>query len=101
MIVEEGGVLPLLKLLKEGASSEAQIAVANALYNVAIDEERVRLITDVMGIPVIVGVLGEAQTKVQIMVANLVARIVEMDSFAREEFVRENVTRKFLCFLWI
>ncbi|XP_022738604.1 uncharacterized protein LOC111291229 [Durio zibethinus] len=99
MIVEEGGVLPLLKLLKEGASPEAQIAAANALYNIATDEERVRLITDVMGIPIIVGVLGEAQMKVQIVVANLVARMAEMDSVAREEFVRENVTRKLVSLL--
>ncbi|XVE63922.1 hypothetical protein DITRI_Ditri07aG0059700 [Diplodiscus trichospermus] len=99
IIVEEGGVLPLLKLLKEGASTEAQFAAANALYNIAVDEERTRLITDIMGIPVIVGVLGDAQMEVQIMVANLVARMAEMDSVAREEFVRENVTRRLVSLL--
>ncbi|WRX19466.1 Armadillo - like 10 [Theobroma cacao] len=99
MIVVEGGVSPLLKLLKEGASPEAQIAAANALYNLATDEERVRLIVDVMGIPIIVGVLGEAQMKVQIMVASLVARMAEMDSVASEDFVRENVTRKLVSLL--
>ncbi|KAK6276639.1 hypothetical protein POUND7_006348 [Theobroma cacao] len=99
MIVVEGGVSPLLKLLKEGASPEAQIAAANALYNLATDEERVRLIVDVMGIPIIVGVLGEAQMKVQIMVASLVARMAEMDLVASEEFVRENVTRKLVSLL--
>ncbi|OMO67417.1 Armadillo [Corchorus olitorius] len=99
MIVEEGGISPLLKLLKEGASPEAQIAAANTLYNIATDEERVRLIVDVMGIPIIVAVLGEAQMKVQIVVANLVARMAEMDSVAREEFVRENVTRKLVSLL--
>ncbi|KAG5536960.1 hypothetical protein RHGRI_024405 [Rhododendron griersonianum] len=44
MIVEEGGVVPLLKLLKEGASAEAQIAAAAALSNLGSDQERVRFI---------------------------------------------------------
>lgn len=34
IIVEEGGIGPLLKLLKEAASPQAQFAAATALYNI-------------------------------------------------------------------
>ncbi|GLU12661.1 hypothetical protein SLE2022_293250 [Rubroshorea leprosula] len=81
IIVEEDGILPLLKLLKEGASPEAQIAAANALYSIATDQERVRMIVDVTGLPIIVRVLGEAPTRVQIPIANLMARMAEFDPF--------------------
>ncbi|XVF11143.1 hypothetical protein REPUB_Repub08aG0000600 [Reevesia pubescens] len=80
-----------------------RVDAANELASLAKDnehEERVRLIAKkVMGIPIIVGVLGEAQMEVQIMVANLVARMAEMDSVTMEEFVRENVTRKLVSLL--
>ncbi|GLU12662.1 hypothetical protein SLE2022_293250 [Rubroshorea leprosula] len=59
IIVEEDGILPLLKLLKEGASPEAQIAAANALYSIATDQERVRMIVDVTGLPIIVRLPGK------------------------------------------
>jgi hypothetical protein len=99
MIVEEGGILPLLKLLKEGASAEAQIAAATALSNIASDRERVRLIVDALGISMIVGVLGDSQTKVQISVANLVARMAALDDYAQDEFMRLNVTRPLVSLL--
>lgn len=99
IIVEEGGILPLLKLLKEAASPEAQTAAANALFNIATDQETVRFIVDVLGVPIIVSVLGEAPMKVQVAVANLVARMAELDSIAQEEFVRENVTRSLISLL--
>lgn len=99
IIVEEGGILPLLKLLKEAASPDAQTAAAGALFNIATDQETVRLIVDVLGVPIIVSVLGEASMKVQVAVANLVARMAELDSTAQEEFVRENVTRSLISFL--
>ncbi|KAJ4828480.1 hypothetical protein Tsubulata_040054, partial [Turnera subulata] len=99
MIVEEGGILPLLKLLKEGASPEAQIAAANALFNIATDQERVRLIVEDHGVSILVGVLGDSPVKVQIAVAGLVARMAELDPFAQEEFMRENVTRPLVSLL--
>ncbi|GLT29112.1 hypothetical protein SLA2020_039980 [Shorea laevis] len=99
IIVEEDGIPPLLKLLKEGASPEAQIAAVNALYNIGTDQERVRMIVDVTGLPIIVGVLGEAPMRVQIPIANLVARMAELDPFAREGFVIENVTRPLISLL--
>ncbi|KMT07693.1 hypothetical protein BVRB_6g148160 [Beta vulgaris subsp. vulgaris] len=100
MIVEEGGVPPLLKLLKEGNSVEAQIAAANALFNVANNEERVRVIVDNMGVPLIVHVLGDSPMKVQIKVAELVARMAQFDDgVAKEEFGRENVIRPLVSLL--
>ncbi|KAM3319156.1 hypothetical protein P3S67_006356 [Capsicum chacoense] len=93
MIVEENGIPPLLKLLKESISAEAQIAAATALYNLADDEERVRAIANDLGVQIIVKVLAESPMRVQIHVANLVARMADLDEYAQEEFGRENITR--------
>ncbi|MCE3216178.1 hypothetical protein HAX54_005242 [Datura stramonium] len=93
MILEENGIPPLLKLLKESSSAEAQIAAATALYILADDEERVRAITNDLGVQIIVKVLAEAPMRVQIQVANLVSRMADLDSYAQEEFGRENITR--------
>lgn len=101
MIVEEGGVVPLLKLLKEGASAEAQIAAAAALSNLGNDQERVRFIAGELAVPIIVKVLADSPMKVQVAVANLVAKMVEMDPMVQEEFGRENVTRPLVTLLSI
>lgn len=93
IIVEEGGTPPLVKLLKGSASPEAQIAAANALFILANDQDRVRLIADELGVPVIVQVLGNSPMRVQIPVAFLVARMAEYDSVAKEDFARENAIR--------
>ncbi|KAJ6765296.1 ARMADILLO REPEAT ONLY 4 [Salix koriyanagi] len=99
MIVEEGGIFPLLKLLKEGASAEARIAAATALFNIANGKQRVRLIVEALETSMIVGVLGDSPIKVQISVANLVARMADLDDYAREEFMRLNVTRPLVSLL--
>lgn len=99
MIVEEGGIGPLLKLLKEGSSAEAQIAAASALYNIVTDGERVRFVAKPPGVPVIVQVLGDSPVKVQAPVAKLVARMAELSSEAQEEFARENATRPLVSML--
>ncbi|KAG6754092.1 hypothetical protein POTOM_042100 [Populus tomentosa] len=64
MIVEEGGIFLLLKLLKEGASVEAPIAAAIELFNIANDKHKVRLIVDALGTSMIVGVLGDSLLKI-------------------------------------
>ncbi|XP_050379312.1 uncharacterized protein LOC126796514 [Argentina anserina] len=99
IIVDEGGVTPLLKLLKEGSSPEAQIAAANALFHVATDQERVRIVIDLNGIPMIVSVLGDSPMRVQAAVVKLVAEMAELDPIAQEEFSRENVTRPLVSLL--
>ncbi|KNA18609.1 hypothetical protein SOVF_069150 [Spinacia oleracea] len=104
IIVEEGGIPPLLRLLKDVNSAEAQIAAAVALFNVANDGERVRVIVDNLGIPLIVKVLGDSPMRVQVKVAELVARMAEFDGgggggVAKEEFGRENVIRPLVSLL--
>lgn len=99
IIVAEGGVPPLIKFLKECDSPNAQIAVANALMILANNQDRVRVIAKELGVKVIVGVLGSAPMRVQIVVADLVARMAEFDSLVREEFARENVIRPLVTLL--
>ncbi|KAK9278966.1 hypothetical protein L1049_028548 [Liquidambar formosana] len=99
IIVEEGGIGPLLKLLKEGASPDAQISAANALFNIGTDQERVRLIATELGVSIFVQVLSDSPMRVQVPVANLVARMAELDPFVQEEFARENVTRPLVSLL--
>ncbi|PON99027.1 Coatomer beta subunit [Trema orientale] len=99
IIVEEDGVSPLLKLLKEGSSPEAQIAAAAALCNLANEEERVRTIVNEVGVPLIVQVLGDSPMRVQTRVASLVARMAEHDPVAQDDFARENVIRPLVTLL--
>ncbi|XP_062027924.1 uncharacterized protein LOC133743872 [Rosa rugosa] len=99
IIVDEGGVTPLLKLLKEGSSAEAQIAAANALFHIATDQERVRTVIELNGIPMIVSVLGDSPMRVQAAVVRLVAEMAELDPIAQEDFARENVTRPLVSLL--
>ncbi|XP_009775275.1 uncharacterized protein LOC107769906 [Nicotiana tabacum] len=100
IIVEEGGIFPLLKLLKDKSSSpDAQIAAAGALSYLANDEERVREIVREVGVPIIVQLLGDSPTRVQIELADLVARMADHSLLAQEEFARENVIRPLVTLL--
>ncbi|KAL1333858.1 hypothetical protein HN51_062724 [Arachis hypogaea] len=102
IILDEGGVSPLLKLLKEGSSPDAQVAAANALVSIARNQERVvRFIVDSLGVPIIVQVLGDAAMRVRVSVAELVATMAEQDPRAQEDFVRANVTRPLVSLLSI
>ncbi|XP_073023889.1 uncharacterized protein [Primulina eburnea] len=99
IIVEEGGISPLLKLLKDSSSAEAQMAATSALQNLANDAERVRAIIDALGVPIIVQVLGGSSMKAQTMVAKLVASMAEHCHLAQEDFARENVIRPLVTLL--
>lgn len=99
IIVEEGGVLPLLKLFKEGALPVAQVAAATALCHLANDLERVRVIVNEHGVPIVVQVLGDSPMRVQTRAANLVARMAEHDPVAQEDFARENAIRPLVTLL--
>ncbi|GFZ03878.1 armadillo repeat only 4 [Actinidia rufa] len=99
MIVEEGGIVPLLKLLKEGACPEAQIAAALALSSLGNDQDRVQLIAGELAVPIVVKVLGDSPARVQVAVANLVAKMAEMDPNVQDELGRENVTRPLVTLL--
>lgn len=99
IIVEEGGIPPLLKLLKEGGSNEAQIGAATALANLANDQERVSIIVAEAGVPMIVQVLCDSPMLVQTAVAELVCRMAENDVHAQEEFVSANAIKPLVCLL--
>lgn len=99
MIVEEGGIPPLLKLLKEGSNPEAQIAAATALTNLSNNQERVQWIVKELGVAIVVQVLGDSPTRVQVPVANLVARMAEHDPLAQEDFAHENAIRPLVTWL--
>lgn len=100
IIAEEGGIFPLLKLLKDKNSSpDAQTAAAVALFYLANDEERVREIVREMGVPIIVLLLGDSPTRIQIKLADLVAEMADHSSLAQEEFARENVIRPLVTLL--
>lgn len=93
IIIEEGGIKPLVTLLTETASPEAQISAASALFVLANDQDRVRLIANELVVPITVNLLGNASMRVQIQVAYLVARMAEYDSVTKEAFARENAIR--------
>ncbi|XP_075657099.1 uncharacterized protein LOC142627185 [Castanea sativa] len=99
IIIEEGGVPPLLKLLKDGECLEAQIAATTAIYNLANEEERVRAIVNELGVQIIVQVLSDSPMVVQTQTARLVARMAEYDPIAQEDFARENVIRPLVTLL--
>lgn len=101
IIIEEGGVPPLLKLLNEAASPDSQIAAAAALTNLATDADKARQIAEEHGVPIIVHVLADSPMRVQACVASLVARMAGNDDASKEEFARENAIRplvSLLCF---
>ncbi|KAI3507390.1 hypothetical protein L1887_22375 [Cichorium endivia] len=50
----EGGIPPYLKLLKEDTSPEVQITASTTLFNLANNQDRVRLITNELGVPIII-----------------------------------------------
>ncbi|KAI3812454.1 hypothetical protein L1987_17163 [Smallanthus sonchifolius] len=91
VILEEGGIAPLLKLLKEDLSPDAQIAGAMSLFNLANDQTRVRSVFNEHGVPILAQALRNSCISVQIEVAKLIARMAEHDIFSLEGFARENV----------
>ncbi|XP_004489783.1 uncharacterized protein [Cicer arietinum] len=99
IIVEEGGVSPLLKLFKEGTSPSAQIAAANCLCHLANDLDRVRVIVNEAGVPAVVQVLSDSTIRVQTLAANLVSRMARHDPVAQEDFARENAIRPLVTLL--
>ncbi|KAK3043545.1 hypothetical protein RJ639_002124 [Escallonia herrerae] len=65
IIMDEGGIGPLLRFLKEGASPEAQLVAATALHNIGTDQESVRIIASKLSIPIVLQVLGDWPMRVQ------------------------------------
>ncbi|XP_048431996.1 uncharacterized protein LOC125473356 [Pyrus x bretschneideri] len=63
-------------------------AAANALFHIATDQERVRIIIDLLGINVVVSALGDSPMKVQVCMVRLVSEMAELDPVAQEEYDR-------------
>ncbi|KAL8519143.1 hypothetical protein ACS0TY_010182 [Phlomoides rotata] len=77
IIFREGGISPLVKLFKDSSSTGGQIAAASALSFLANDPKTVEAIIDEIKFPVIAQALDYSPMKVQIRVANLVAKMAE------------------------
>lgn len=99
IIVAEGGIPPLLKLLKEDTSPEAQITASNTLFNLANNQDRARLITNELGVPIIVQSFQKSPIRVQISIVKLISRMAENDEVSQEAFARENVIRPLVTLL--
>ncbi|KAL1554192.1 hypothetical protein AAHA92_14778 [Salvia divinorum] len=99
IIVEENGIPPLLKMLKESTNVDAQTAAAAALCNLADDLTRVKIMADKLGVQLIAKALSQSPAKVQVFLVNLVSKMSELDPAVQEEFGRENVTRPLVTLL--
>lgn len=100
IIIEEGGVPPLLSLLRDGPSVDAQIAAAAALSNLASDPDHVALIIKELAVPIIVHVLSDSPMRLQTRVASLISRMAyHLPVIAQEEFARENAVRPLVSLL--
>ncbi|XP_022762550.1 uncharacterized protein LOC111308489 [Durio zibethinus] len=85
-IVAEGGLPPLLKILKVSTSLYAQLEAANALCILTNDPEIMKNI-----VIVIVRLLKDAPIEVQIQAANLVARMAEENAAIECDSAEGNV----------
>lgn len=99
VIVEEGAVPPLLSLLRDASSLDAQIAAATALANLAADRDLVSSLLAELSVPVIVQVLSDSPMRLQARLATLAARMAAQDPAAQEEFARENAVRPLVSLL--
>lgn len=94
IIIEEGGIPPLLSLLRDGPSVESQIAATGAISNLASGSDHVSLIIKELAVPIIVHVLSDSPMRLQTRVASLISRMAYHNPFvAQEEFARENAVR--------
>ncbi|KAI3713859.1 hypothetical protein L1987_72446 [Smallanthus sonchifolius] len=91
IIVEEGGITPLLKLLKHESSPKIQIAGAMALFNLANDQNMARSVFNENGVPVLALAFRYSQVSVQTEVAKLIERVAELDGVCQESLARQNV----------
>ncbi|XP_071692266.1 uncharacterized protein [Rutidosis leptorrhynchoides] len=92
LIIEEGGVPPLLKLAKEGRM-EGQESAIRAIGLLGRDRESVEEIVDAGVCPVFAKILKEGHMKVQIVVAWAVAELTEHHEACQERFLQNNTIR--------
>ncbi|CAA7391379.1 unnamed protein product [Spirodela intermedia] len=92
LIIEEGGVGPLLKLVKEG-KAEGQENAVKAILLLARDSESVEKLVQAGVCSIFAKVLKEGPMKVQASVANAVAELVDKYLPCQDEFAQHNVVR--------
>ncbi|XP_024393201.1 uncharacterized protein [Physcomitrium patens] len=100
IIIEEGGVAPLLRLLKEGAIP-GQEAAATTLGFLAGNKEQVRQIREEGAIGIFAHILGGHSTsvKVQLKVTQVVAKFAALDEEAQGELATQGVIRLLVAIL--
>ncbi|PWA50472.1 armadillo-type fold protein [Artemisia annua] len=92
LIIEEGGVVPLLKLVKEG-KAEGQENAANAIGLLGRDPESVEHMIHAGVCSVFVKVLKEGPMKVQAVVAWAVSELVKHYPKCQDLFAQHNIVR--------
>ncbi|KAL1344118.1 hypothetical protein HN51_017997 [Arachis hypogaea] len=92
LIVEEGGVAPLLKLLKEGRL-EGQENAARAIGLLGKDPESVEQIVNAGVCSAFVKVLKDGHMKVQVMVAWAISELAANHPKCQDHFAQNNAIR--------
>ncbi|KAH7518439.1 uncharacterized protein LOC107409168 [Ziziphus jujuba] len=92
LIIEEGGVAPLLKLAKEG-TMEGQESAARAIGLLGRDPESVEHIVNAGVCSVFAKILKEGHMKVQSMVAWAVSELAAHHPKCQDHFAQNNVIR--------
>nr|XP_043608552.1 uncharacterized protein LOC122580345 [Erigeron canadensis] len=92
LIIEEGGVPPLLKLAKEGRM-EGQESAVRAIGLLGLDEASVEQIVNAGACPVFAKILKEGHMKVQIVVAWAVAQLAKANKQCQDQFLKNNTIR--------
>lgn len=92
LIIEEGGVVPLLKLLKEG-HPDGQENAARALGLLARDPESVEHLLHAGVCNVFEKILKESSMKVQSIVAWAVSEFVQNHIICQDHFAQNNIIR--------
>ncbi|KAH1120290.1 hypothetical protein J1N35_003450 [Gossypium stocksii] len=92
LIIEEGGVVPLLKLAKEG-NAEGQENAARAIGLLGRDAESVEQIVNAGVCAVFAKILKEGQMKVQSIVAWAVSELAAHHPKCQDHFSQNNIIR--------
>ncbi|MCO5609804.1 hypothetical protein L7F22_064036 [Adiantum nelumboides] len=99
LIIEEGGLKALLKLLKHGSTIRCRLAAANSLGALAADQERTQQIYEQGAIPVFINILESGPMKVQAKVAWAIGKMSSQAPDAHGVHPIKSVVRPLLSLL--
>lgn len=100
VIVDEVGIPPLLKMLCGCGSVDVENAAATALYNLADDRCRVAVIREAGGVGAVVKAMAKGPpARVQLVLVELVLRMLEMSDDVQEEFGAEDLAMHLVALL--